>query len=273
MRSCAIVVILAVLGTALVTEAVIDSLTTMAPKWWDDYMLQNTLVVNEPRQYAPMLAKLDAGEPINVMVWGSSVVAGHAGCGFGRSGRTFIKKARGFMPGCEDRSWQGWGTLFMKWVNETWPSKQHMFANGGLGGAFLTTYVLSGCPEGTIPDPVDLVLLENLGGDTLTKHIEQVRVPARRRAGAVATCALRAKGTWRGHSLPRGLLRHGVAGGTLTPWRNSIARRLPSTPINLPALLVPLSCDPCRGTARVLPTARPPDPSPCYFPHHTKIRP
>lgn len=204
MRSCAIAVILAVVGTALVTEAVIDSLTTMAPKWWDDYMLQNTLVVNEPRQYAPMLSKLDAGEPINVMVWGSSVVAGHAGCGFGRSGRTFIKKARGFLPGCEDRSWQGWGTLFMKWVNETWPSKQHMFANGGLGGAFLTTYVLSGCPEGTIPDPVDLVLLENLGGDTLTKHIEQVRVPARRRERGwfdLRCCRLRAKGAWGRHTV------------------------------------------------------------------------
>lgn len=54
---------------------------------------------------------------------------------------------------------------------------QHMFANNGYGGAFLQSYVHSGCPEATIPDPVDLVILENLGGESAPDRIEQVSIP------------------------------------------------------------------------------------------------
>ncbi len=54
------------------------------------------------------------------------------------------------------------------------PAVQHVFANNGYGGAFLQSYLLSGCPEATIPDPVDLVILENLGGESLPNRIEQV---------------------------------------------------------------------------------------------------
>ncbi len=51
---------------------------------------------------------------------------------------------------------------------------QHTFANNGYGGAFLTSYVISGCPEPTIPDPIDVIILENLGGDSQIRHVEQV---------------------------------------------------------------------------------------------------
>lgn len=63
-----------------------------------------------------------------------------------------------------------------------------MFANNGYGGAFLQSYLLSGCPEATIPDPVDLVILENLGGESMPNRIEQVGAPALAASYLVASC-------------------------------------------------------------------------------------
>lgn len=114
---------LATLSATAVVTAVVDTIDATAPKFWDDQMLAQSLVTTDARQFAPLLAKLNNGEPINVVAWGSSVVASHAGCGANELGKEFIIEMRGFPPMCEHSkgSWVGWGTRFLNWINETWP--------------------------------------------------------------------------------------------------------------------------------------------------------
>lgn len=104
--------------------AKMDTPSSTATVFWDDQLLAEALVTTEARQFSSLITKLNSGEPINVLAWGSSVVASHAGCGGNSLGKRFITKARGFPPACEHSpptTWLGWGTRFMHWVNEEWP--------------------------------------------------------------------------------------------------------------------------------------------------------
>ncbi|KAG2484551.1 hypothetical protein HYH03_016686 [Edaphochlamys debaryana] len=160
-------------------------------------MLDSGMVVETPEQFRPLLAKLSSGAAIRVMAWGSSVVATHAGCyteagrqasdeagGFGfleLAQTSFIIDARGYPPEfCEAGKEVGWGTLFMRDLNASWPAAgpDHLFANGGRSAASLAA-LLAGCYESSVPDPVDLILLENLGASGNPTSLEQARLHLR----------------------------------------------------------------------------------------------
>ncbi len=118
--------LLATLGLlATVAQCAQDWQGAIAPQFWNAFLLDSAVVTDDPRQYVPLLKKLDSGKPINVMAWGSSVVANHAGCGLNKAGRDFIEQTRGWPPTCERKgsSWMGWGTRFMYIINQIWPHK------------------------------------------------------------------------------------------------------------------------------------------------------
>lgn len=120
------VMLLVTLGLlATVAHCAQDWQGAIAPPFWNSFLLDSSVVTDDPRQYVPLLKKLDSGKPINVMAWGSSVVANHAGCGLNKAGRDFIEQTRGWPPTCERKgsSWMGWGTRFMYILNQIWPHK------------------------------------------------------------------------------------------------------------------------------------------------------
>ncbi|KAG2494061.1 hypothetical protein HYH03_007705 [Edaphochlamys debaryana] len=133
-------------------------------KFWTDSMLEWGMAVETPEQFRPLLAKLESGQAINVMAWGSSVVASHGGC-YNEVSKQFMIKTRGYPPENCDLHEYGWLTLILRDINATWPAynPEHLLANLGRSGAFLEV-LLKTCYEASVPDPVDLIILENLGG-------------------------------------------------------------------------------------------------------------
>ncbi|KAG2488905.1 hypothetical protein HYH03_012535 [Edaphochlamys debaryana] len=149
--------------------------------FWTQAQLDTGAAVHTPAQFVELIRKLEAGQPINVVAWGSSVTAEFAGC-YSETGRTFMRPA-GVPRSCdlvdqptavsdEQRFATGWGTLLMRLVNDTWPHANHSFANNGRAGSPLDFYAAASCGESMLPDPLDLLILENMGGASSPAMIE-----------------------------------------------------------------------------------------------------
>ncbi|KAG2494815.1 hypothetical protein HYH03_007057 [Edaphochlamys debaryana] len=129
-----------------------------------------------------MIRKLDSGQPINVVAWGSSVTSEYGGCGT-ESSRNFLLTP-GIPRRCDpwlntdtatderDGFATGWGTLFMRLLNDTWPHQDHKFANNGVAGCMLFCDLDSTCEQSVLPNPLDLIIMENMHTWTMPEHIE-----------------------------------------------------------------------------------------------------
>mmetsp|Transcript_20365 Transcript_20365/g.61368 ORF Transcript_20365/g.61368 Transcript_20365/m.61368 type:complete len:555 (-) Transcript_20365:1448-3112(-) len=83
-----------------------------------------------------LMHRLKNGEPINVVVVGGSITAGH-----------------GATP-----QYFNFGARFFHWMNDTFPHVGHTFNNGALSGT--KSIYMSMCVKGHVPDFADVVLVE-----------------------------------------------------------------------------------------------------------------
>jgi hypothetical protein len=49
-------------------------------RYWNQELVESAIVAFNDSAWRPLLAKLNAGQPITVLAFGSSIVEGHAGC-------------------------------------------------------------------------------------------------------------------------------------------------------------------------------------------------
>jgi hypothetical protein len=118
----------------------------------------------------PLLRRLDAGLPITVAAFGSSIASNHAGCfhsdlGFLRSRIDNLPLNFHMNPDrtiCAPESlWRvGFASLFMATVNRTWPHAGHLLVNVGMGATTLSSVTDHTCLDEHTPPDVDLLLFE-----------------------------------------------------------------------------------------------------------------
>lgn len=139
-------------------------------RFWGRDLLRRSVGAANYEQMRPLIAKLDAGEPITVAAVGSSVVQDHGG--------TFhpsLEALRAAVPsphpyiyggasGAGGPDWvqAGWLTYFMRAVNATWPHRGHLLVNAGRGGATPSAIADSMCVEQSLPSHADLIIIENM---------------------------------------------------------------------------------------------------------------
>ena len=124
--------------------------------------------------WLPLLAKLQAGQPLVMLAFGSSIVDGHAGC---FASRAAVKAAGvGALPQAMWRYLQnastpqcavaGYASAFMAAVNATWPHPEHLLINAGIAGTMLAQFARDACTDSWLPSATgaDLLLFETHGG-------------------------------------------------------------------------------------------------------------
>lgn len=124
--------------------------------------------------WLPLLAKLQAGKPVVLLAFGSSIVDGHAGCFASRA----AVKAAGVhaLPQAMWRYLQnastpqcaiaGYASAFMAAINATWPHPEHLLINAGIAGTMLAQFARDACTDSWLPAAkgADLLLFETHGG-------------------------------------------------------------------------------------------------------------
>ena len=118
----------------------------------------------------PLLQRLDAGLPITVAAFGSSITSNFGGCF--HADIAFLRSRVENLPSnflgnvartmcAPDSAWRvGFASLFMAAVNRTWPHQQHLLLNIGMGATTLSSVVDHTCLDEHTPPDVDLLLFE-----------------------------------------------------------------------------------------------------------------
>jgi hypothetical protein len=118
----------------------------------------------------PLLRRLDAGLPITVAAFGSSITSNNAGCF--HSDVEFLRSRVDNVPlnfmlnpprtlCAPDTFWRvGFASLFLAAVNRTWPHPHHLLLNIGMGAATLESVVDHTCLDEHTPPDVDLLMFE-----------------------------------------------------------------------------------------------------------------
>ena len=101
--------------------------------FWNLGMLSNAIVNRNFEQMGPLMAKLEAGEPIHVMALGSSITAEFGGIFY--SDEDYLMNTVGSFKIFATRREIGWLTEFMAIVNSTWPHPHHILTNAAQPGA------------------------------------------------------------------------------------------------------------------------------------------
>ena len=144
--------------------------------FWDRARLARAAVAaHSADAWLPLLAKLQAGRPIVVLAFGSSIVDGHAGCFASRA--TVAAAGVGALPQAMWRSLNGsepdarcalagYASAFLAAVNATWPHPEHVLINAGMAGTMLGQFARDACTDGWLPMArgADLLLFETHGG-------------------------------------------------------------------------------------------------------------
>ena len=159
-------------------------------EFWDRAQLARAAVAaHSADAWLPMLAKLQAGQPIVILALGSSIVDGHAGCFGSRAAAAAAgvgalpQAMRRYLNATEDATCAvaGYASAFLAAINATWPHPGHLLVNAGVAGTMLGQFARDVCVEGWLPaaSGADLLLFETHGGDsenasTALKDIEQL---------------------------------------------------------------------------------------------------
>ncbi|KAG8468672.1 hypothetical protein KFE25_013755 [Diacronema lutheri] len=170
--------------------------------------------------WANVWATLDAGEPITIVVLGTSVTAGSGGC------------SHSFLPFCSTccatrdygpsrsraSAGDGFARLALEWINATWPHAEHRLFNAGRPGGALMLY--TECLRSWLPPGhIHLWLLETGITTNRLPEVErivrlllQISVPAAPRRAA------RSNGTAHQATRARGLVEPAVGLMVLSDW-------------------------------------------------------
>lgn len=136
-------------------------------RFWTVQQLDAVHLTSAPSQFVPLLEKLDRGEGITVLAFGSSVTANMGGCF--HSSIEAIQRSVAHMPdvymgrSCR-KGVGGWLNHFMQSINQTWPHVNHTLINAGRPAASIENIVLAACFEHYIPPSMDLLIIENMLG-------------------------------------------------------------------------------------------------------------
>ena len=156
-------------------------------EFWDRAQLARAAVASHSADaWLPLLAKLQAGQPVVILAMGSSIVDGHAGCFGSRAvaaaaGVDALPQAmRRYMNATEGATCAtaGYASAFLAAINATWPHPGHLLVNAGLAGTMLGQFARDVCTEGWLPaaSGADLLLFETHGGDSEDASIALRRV-------------------------------------------------------------------------------------------------
>ena len=135
---------------------------------WDEPWLRRGAGVTHYEQLLPLVRRLDAGLPITVVALGSSIVAG-AGC-FNPPEQLLQHvhrvRERSNPSACAPPQGKprGWLGAVLSAVNATWPHPEHLLVNLGQPAVDLANYARRWCFTGTLPNNVDLFIVEQHGG-------------------------------------------------------------------------------------------------------------
>jgi hypothetical protein len=143
-------------------------------RYWDEEALKNAIRSSDSAQLYPVIHKLESGQPITVVSFGSSIVADYGGV-FHSDLEMIYKIVPN--PGHKYYQWdtnaafsapsalhhRGWLELFMQYVNHTWPHPEHLLVNAGKAGHIPKNFADGSCLEYMLPKEADIVLIETMG--------------------------------------------------------------------------------------------------------------
>ena len=156
-------------GTCLKPQELSYDHATATARFWSSALVRSGVVSHSPQTWAPLLAKLRAGQPITVFAIGSSIVESGAGCyasaeALARTGVSVrpptMENALAATGACHS---PGFVTGFMDAVNARWPHPGHLFVNAGRGGASMHSFSVHVCVDPWLPHKTgaDLIIFEN----------------------------------------------------------------------------------------------------------------
>ena len=135
---------------------------------WDRARLARAAVLSTSADaWRPLLARLQTGQPVTVVVVGSSIVEGGAGCFLSGPAALAHAGVLGMSRASERRLDEhgrcanaGFAALFLAAVNATWPHPDHVLINLGRGGVDLG-YWAGACLDSLLPTAgVDVLMFE-----------------------------------------------------------------------------------------------------------------
>ena len=125
--------------------------------------------VSNYEQFRPLFEKLRRGEPITVLLFGSSIAGSLGGC-YHNSAEHVLQHVESMPPtygdvkerlGCSNDGVRfGFAGALMEAINATWPHPEHILINQGWPGATLKVFTESDCVNHHTPASVDLLLME-----------------------------------------------------------------------------------------------------------------
>jgi hypothetical protein len=114
-------------------------------RFWDRATLQRGIAVANYEQMRPFLDKLNAGQPVTVVMFGDSITAGHGGC-YHRD-NAHLKQhlqalSSSYVRGhCISASAKyRWAKSLMDAINATWPHNDHILINNGIPATSLSAF-------------------------------------------------------------------------------------------------------------------------------------
>ena len=141
-------------------------------RFWPPELALAGVAAHSPGSWRLLLDKLNAGLPLTLLAFGSSIVEGHAGC-WADSAETLEQAGVASVPPGMNRSLAesgrcvryGWASELMAAINASWPHPQHLLVNAGRSAANLNSFANYICIDGWVPhEGIDMLLLETHDG-------------------------------------------------------------------------------------------------------------
>ena len=136
----------------------------LVQRFWPPELARAGVAEQRPGSWRLLLDKLNAGLPLTLLAFGSSIVEGHAGC-FADSAQTLAQAGVASVPPGMNRTLDetgrcvrfGWASELLAAVNATWPHPQHLLVNAGRSAANLQSFASYICIDPVYCVPVTLV--------------------------------------------------------------------------------------------------------------------
>jgi hypothetical protein len=170
-----------------IPENITDLPWVIVKRYWDESMLQDSVIQSNHRQLFGVLEKLHSGKPISVAAFGTSITD-TAGCWF-----SSIEKMRhsvGMLKSPPDVSMKrctfrpyGYTNNFMRAINNAWPHPDHVLVNLAVPGTSPKYFATVECLEALLPPQPDLMIIEQVRR-ALVRHDRASLLKRRGHAGS-----------------------------------------------------------------------------------------
>jgi hypothetical protein len=147
-------------------ENIKDPPPLIIKRYWNEGMLQDSVIQSNHRQLFGLIEKLHSGKPITVAAFGTSIT-NSAGCWFSsidkmRHSVGLLKAPpKDSMVRCTLRP-DGYTNRFMRALNNTWPNPDHVLVNVAVPGATTKYFAQVECLEALLPQKADLMIIEQV---------------------------------------------------------------------------------------------------------------